>query len=78
MCSCCHLATRHLTNVHSLAGAEIIDIAYGIDVKPRDDPYIKTAEHALESVSAATNPGSYLVDVIPIRQPYLICELYEY
>lgn len=45
-----------------------MDIAYGIDVKPRGDPYIATAEHAVESISATTNAGSYLVDVLPIRE----------
>jgi hypothetical protein len=50
-----------------MAGEEIIDISYGIDVKPHNDPYVKIAEHALESVSATTNPGSYLVDILPIR-----------
>ena len=51
-----------------MAGAEIMDIAYGIDVAPRDDPYIATAEHAVESISATTNAGSYLVDVLPVRE----------
>lgn len=42
-----------------------MEIGYGIDVKTHDDPYILTAEHAVESISATTNAGSYLVDVIP-------------
>jgi hypothetical protein len=53
-----------------MAGAEIIEVAYGINVKPQDDPYIWIAEHALESVSATANPGSYLVDVLPIRMSH--------
>lgn len=43
-----------------------MEIAYGIDVRPKDDPYILVAEHAVESISATTNAGSYLVDVLPI------------
>ena len=39
-------------------------IAYAIDVKEKDDPYILTAEHAIESISATTNAGSYLVDTL--------------
>ena len=49
-----------------------MEITYGIHVKPHDDPYITTAEHAVESISATTNAGSYLVDVLPIRE-YHIC-----
>lgn len=49
----------------SMAGSEIMEISYGIEVKPHDDPYILIAEHAVESISATTNAGSYLVDVIP-------------
>lgn len=51
-----------------MAGAEIMEIAYGIDVLPNDDPYVLTAEHAVESISETTNAGSYLVDVIPLRE----------
>lgn len=45
----------------------IMDIAYGIDVLPVGDPYIDTAEKALASVSIATMPGAFLVDLIPAR-----------
>lgn len=55
-----------------MAGAEIMEISYGIEVQPRNDPYILTAEHAIESISATTNAGSYLVDVLPIRKYYCI------
>ena len=41
--------------------------AYGIDILPKDDPYIKIAEESLQALSAATNAGAYLVDSIPIR-----------
>lgn len=51
-----------------MAGAEIMEIAYGIDVLPNGDPYVLTAEHAVESISETTNAGSYLVDVIPLRE----------
>ncbi len=39
-------------------------IAYAIDVKEKDDPYVLTAEHAIASISATTNAGSYLVDTL--------------
>ena len=43
-------------------------VAYGIDVKTEDDPYVETAEQALQAIAACANPGSFLVDVLPIRE----------
>ena len=51
-----------------MAGAEIMKIAYAIDVTEKNDPYILTAEHAVESISATANAGSYLVDTIHFRE----------
>ncbi|KAF8493347.1 cytochrome P450 [Gautieria morchelliformis] len=48
------------------AGANIIEVVYGIKVLPKADPYIAIAEKAMEVVSLAANPGSFLVDVLPI------------
>lgn len=50
----------------SMVGATILDIAYGIEVLPANDPYIKTAEEALGSVGQAAFPGAYLVNILPI------------
>lgn len=41
-------------------------IAYGIQVKDRDDPYIQTAEYVLKIVVGASDPGSYLVNLVPL------------
>lgn len=51
-----------------MAGYEIINIAYGIEVTGRNDPYVQTAEHAVGAVVATASPGSYLVNVLPIRK----------
>ena len=51
----------------SLAGCEIMGIAYGIEVAGREDPYIDTAEHAVGAVVATCSPGSYLVNIMPFR-----------
>lgn len=61
----------------SLAGSEIMKIAYAIDVKEKDDPYILTAEHAIESISATTNAGSYLVDTLTFCK-YTVFRVYCY
>lgn len=50
-----------------MAGALIIGVAYGLEVKPKDDPYVATAEKALHAMAMAGNAGSFLVDSIPIR-----------
>ncbi|KAF9447574.1 cytochrome P450 [Macrolepiota fuliginosa MF-IS2] len=51
---------RHFT------GAIAITLAYGIDVKSIDDPYIKVSEHAIDLLNNASAPGKYLVDAIPL------------
>ncbi|KZV98145.1 cytochrome P450 [Exidia glandulosa HHB12029] len=47
-----------------MAGQTILSIAYGLDVKPTDDPYIKIGEIANDIVAATTVPGSWLVDAL--------------
>ncbi|OCH95269.1 cytochrome P450 [Obba rivulosa] len=53
-------------HIRYLAGATIISIAYGIKVKPHDDPFIKIGEVALHVIASAADAGTYLVDVLPI------------
>lgn len=43
-----------------MAGAIILSITYGINVKPKDDPYIAIAERALTTMNACANAGSYI------------------
>ena len=43
-----------------------MDVAYGIDVLPENDPYIKTAEAAMGALNDASIPGAFLVDMIPL------------
>ena len=51
-----------------MAGSLILGVAYGIDVQPKNDPYIATAETALHAMSMAGNAGAYLVDYMPFRE----------
>jgi hypothetical protein len=39
-----------------MIGRDIISMVYGIDIKPRDDPYVKAAETVMHHV--ATEPLS--------------------
>lgn len=55
----------------SLAGALVMDIVYGIDVQPEDDPYIDIAEKAMAGAAEASTPGAFLVDFLPICEPDL-------
>lgn len=50
-----------------MAGTSIISVAYGMKVKPHDDPYIAAAELANRSLVAALSPGSFYVDYLPFR-----------
>lgn len=52
----------------SLAASTIIKVTYGIDVQDSHDKYVHAAEEALNVAIAASLPGSFLVDVIPIRK----------
>jgi hypothetical protein len=48
-----------------MAGSTILDIAYGLDIRTSDDPYLKRAEECLGIIDKAGNPGSFLVDIVP-------------
>ncbi|KAF8960408.1 cytochrome P450 [Flammula alnicola] len=52
-------------NLRHMAGETIISVAYGLDVKDQDDPYIKTAEAGVHPLLAAAVPGAFLVDMLP-------------
>ncbi|PIL25684.1 cytochrome P450 [Ganoderma sinense ZZ0214-1] len=55
-----------MVHLRHMAGSLILGVAYGIDVQPKNDPYIATAETALHAMSMAGNAGAYLVDYIPL------------
>jgi len=47
-------------------------ISHGYPVKEHDDPLLGVAEAALNGFSESTEPGAYLVDMIPLRKsPFL-------
>lgn len=49
-----------------MAAETILAIAYGLDVQPKNDPYIATAQRALHTIAIALVPGTFMVDAIPI------------
>ena len=48
-----------------MTGETIISVTYGIDVLPKNDPYIATAESAIQPLFIAAIPGTFLVDTFP-------------
>ncbi|KAJ7591425.1 cytochrome P450 [Mycena floridula] len=52
-------------HVRKTAGAVILRISHGYEVKEVDDPFVKLADMATEQFSLATSPGLFLVDLIP-------------
>jgi hypothetical protein len=53
-------------HIRKTAGAIILRISHGYEVKETDDPLVNLADTALEQFSLATTPGGFLVDVVPI------------
>jgi len=49
-----------------MAGETIMSVAYGLEVQPNDDPYIKTAEQGVRPLMVAAVPGAFLVDALPL------------
>lgn len=50
----------------SMAGSTILSVAYGIQIKQEDDPYIQISEQGALSLIIAAVPGAFLVDSIPL------------
>ncbi|KIJ22982.1 hypothetical protein M422DRAFT_196467, partial [Sphaerobolus stellatus SS14] len=47
------------------AGAIIMEIAYGMDLKDKDDPYFSRAQQVVRAMDETALPGAFLVDLIP-------------
>ncbi|KAJ3533646.1 hypothetical protein NMY22_g7251 [Coprinellus aureogranulatus] len=53
-------------HIRHVVGAITIEIAYGLKVKPSNDPYIESADKAVRAISTAAAPGAFLVDSLPL------------
>lgn len=61
------LAVVHLClRSHSTAGAIILKITYGHDVRENDDPLVELVDRTMDIFSQTSQPGTYLVDLVPI------------
>ncbi|KIJ36850.1 hypothetical protein M422DRAFT_260714 [Sphaerobolus stellatus SS14] len=54
-----------IKHIRHTAGATIMEVGYGINVKSENDPYIHAAEEALNAAGEAGVPGRFKVDMIP-------------
>ncbi|KAF7345573.1 hypothetical protein MVEN_01576000 [Mycena venus] len=69
----CHELLRRLLHdpdnvmghLRHMAGSIIMSVAYGINVLPQNDPFIKLARDAISTLAFAALPGRFLVDAIP-------------
>ncbi|KAL0949266.1 hypothetical protein HGRIS_009344 [Hohenbuehelia grisea] len=48
------------------AGTIVLGIAYGLQIQPKNDPYIRAAEEGVQPLLVAGVPGTFLVDALPI------------
>ncbi|KAK0242387.1 cytochrome P450 [Armillaria nabsnona] len=52
-------------HVRKTAGAVVLRISHGYEVKENDDPFVRLADQATEQFSAATKAGAFIVDLVP-------------
>ncbi|KAJ7873328.1 cytochrome P450 [Mycena olivaceomarginata] len=52
-------------HIRKTAGAIILRISHGYEVKETNDPFVHLAEQATEQFSLSTAPGGFMVDMIP-------------
>ncbi|TFY76167.1 hypothetical protein EWM64_g7846 [Hericium alpestre] len=55
-------------HIRKTAGAIILQISHGYTIQEHNDPLILNADTATDEFSKATEPGAFLVDVLPILQ----------
>lgn len=53
-------------HVRLTTGAVVMSLAYGLDIKSHEDPFLSAAAKALDLMEEVTVPGAFLVDTFPI------------
>jgi hypothetical protein len=53
---------KHIRNA---VGGGVLSLAYGLRIRPSNDPWINLAERMLRITTEAAVPGKYMVDIIP-------------
>jgi hypothetical protein len=52
-------------NLYSTAGAIILRISYGYDVKENNDPFVDLADRAMDQLSQSSTACAFMVDIMP-------------
>lgn len=52
-------------NFSSTAGAIILRISHGYEVKENNDPFVDLADRAVDQFSQSTATGAFMVDIMP-------------
>ncbi|RXW12792.1 hypothetical protein EST38_g13061 [Candolleomyces aberdarensis] len=52
--------------IRQFTGGLSLSVAYGIEMQPKDDPYVRMSERAMSGLVLAGTPGRWLVDVLPL------------
>ena len=52
--------------MHRASGAIILKITYGHDALEHNDPLVNLVDGTMDIFSETSQPGNYLVDVLPI------------
>ncbi|KAF7358290.1 hypothetical protein MVEN_00878300 [Mycena venus] len=55
-----------LGHLRHMAAKIVMSVAYGIEISPKNDPYIALADKAVEGLMTALVPGRFLVDALPV------------
>ena len=55
-------------HIRYVMGATITKITYDYDMALENDPFVKLAESSADNFSKASQPGQWMVDMIPIRE----------
>jgi hypothetical protein len=56
-------------NAYSTAGAIILRISHGYEVKENNDPFVDLADLAVDQFSKSTATGAWMVDIMPSCKP---------
>ncbi|XP_006463801.1 hypothetical protein AGABI2DRAFT_208721 [Agaricus bisporus var. bisporus H97] len=56
---------KFMGHIRHFTGGLLIQLAYGMDTMPANDPWIQLAEQAMLASASAAVPGKWLVDIFP-------------
>ena len=67
---CVVSGSRNTFRLGSLTGSLTLSIAYGVNIESESNKFFSASEDAMAAVDVAMLPGSFLVDVFPIRMNF--------